>query len=91
MSVVVPVSCPVSATSSLWQPGREGELDLDSLLPGLVPVTFSHSASASEIPTRASALVDPEVVDGSKASFVHSLDPTMLGLYNCMFSEKFIS
>ena len=35
---------------------------------------------------QALVLADPEVVDGSEAGFVHSLDPTMPGLYNCMFS-----
>ena len=54
-----------------------------SALPGLVPASRSHSTPASEIPTRASALADPAVVDGSEASFVHSLDPTLPGLYNC--------
>ena len=48
--------------------------------------SFSHSAPGSEIPTKISALADPKVVDGSKAGFVHSLDPTMLGMYNCIFS-----
>ena len=77
---------PFSATSSLLRLGREAELDLDSLLPGFVLASFSHSAPASEIPTRSSALADPEVVDGRDAGFVYNLDPTMPGLYNCMFS-----
>ena len=62
--------CPVHATHTQLQSGRLGELDLDSLLPGLVPASFSHSAPSSEIPNRASALVDPEIVDGgNKAGF----------------------
>ena len=86
LPVVVPASRLVTTAPSLLRPGREAELDLDSWLPSLVPASFSHSAPASEIPTRASALADPEVVDGSEAGFVYSLGPAMPGLCNCMFS-----
>ena len=83
--------CPVHATPPQLQSGRLGELDLDSLLPGLVLASFSISVPASEIPTRASALADPEVVDGSEASFVHSLDPAIPGCIMSCFLRLLVN
>ena len=80
LPVVEPALCPAHAVSPPLRSRRLGELDLDPLLPGLVLASFSHSTPASDIPTRASAL-DPEIVDGGEAGFVHSLDPTMPGLW----------
>ena len=82
LPVAEPALCPAHALPPQLRLGRLGELDLDldSLLPGLVPASLSHFTPVSEIPTRALALADSAVVDGSEAGFVHSLDPTMPGL-----------
>ena len=87
MLVAEPALCPAHDLLPQPRSGRLGELalDLDSLFPGLVLASLSHSTPASEILTRASALADPAVVDGSEAGFVHSLDPSMPGLHNYMF------
>ena len=59
--------------------------DLDTLSPGLVPASFPHSAPATDISNRASAPADPGVVDDSEGDFALNLDPTLPGLYDCLF------
>ena len=47
----------------------------------------AFSTPASEIRNRAPALADPEVVDAAVVDFASQLDPTMPGMYDCMFSS----
>ena len=78
--------CPVHDASFQLRGRQQTVLDLDSLLPGLVPASCAHSTPASEILNRSPALADPEVVDANVAKFASQLDPTMPGMYNCLFS-----
>ena len=79
-------SCPVhDAPPPLWG-GQLTVLDLDLLLSGLVPASCVQTTPTSKILNRAPALADSEVVDANVAEFASQLDPTMLGMYNCLFS-----
>ena len=78
--------CPVHDAPPPLRGGQQTLLDLDSLLPGLVPASCVHFTPASEILNRAPALADPGVVDANVAEFASQLDPTMPGMYSCLFS-----